>query len=169
MIVQEFIKKPALKLIDKGSFTWSSPSNIALVKYWGKKDHQIPANPSISFTLDTCRTTTTLNFEKKEKNDEFSFDVFLEGEQKDDFKPKIETFFNRIEPYLSFLKEFHFTITTSNSFPHLKGKRLRSGKSQFAGWARQWPSAQARHRTLPLERTFEPCNRALAKPSPLSR
>lgn len=133
MIVQEFIKKPALKLIDKGSFTWSSPSNIALVKYWGKKDHQIPANPSISFTLDTCRTTTTLNFEKKEKNDEFSFDVFLEGEQKDDFKPKIETFFNRIEPYLSFLKEFHFTITTSNSFPHSSGiASSASGMSALA-------------------------------------
>ncbi|MFY8133263.1 MAG: hypothetical protein ACOVOL_08510, partial [Bacteroidia bacterium] len=30
---------------------WSCPSNIALVKYWGKKEGelQIPANPSLSF------------------------------------------------------------------------------------------------------------------------
>ncbi|NJK85011.1 MAG: hypothetical protein HC906_02565 [Bacteroidales bacterium] len=27
------------------------PSNIAIVKYWGKHEGQIPKNPSISFTL----------------------------------------------------------------------------------------------------------------------
>ena len=31
--------------IENGNFQWSAPSNIALVKYWGKKDNQIPANP----------------------------------------------------------------------------------------------------------------------------
>jgi len=30
---------------------WKSPSNIALIKYWGKRDHQLPQNPSLSFTL----------------------------------------------------------------------------------------------------------------------
>lgn len=30
---------------------WQSPSNIALVKYWGKKAGQIPANASISLRL----------------------------------------------------------------------------------------------------------------------
>ena len=52
--------------IEKGSFQWSSPSNIALVKYWGKKENQIPANPSISFTLNNCKTITKLDFSKKE-------------------------------------------------------------------------------------------------------
>ena len=84
MTVKEFIPKAYSKTIEKGSVTWSSPSNIALVKYWGKKEHQIPANPSISFTLDNCRTTTTLKIEKKISNTEFSFDVFLEEEKKDD-------------------------------------------------------------------------------------
>ena len=51
--------------IKQGSVTWKSPSNIALVKYWGKKDDQIPENPSISFTLDACRTTTILSFSEK--------------------------------------------------------------------------------------------------------
>jgi diphosphomevalonate decarboxylase len=50
----------------KGSVSWKSPSNIALVKYWGKKPVQIPANPSVSFTLDACATTTRLTF-KNEK------------------------------------------------------------------------------------------------------
>ncbi|MDB9928888.1 diphosphomevalonate decarboxylase, partial [Schleiferiaceae bacterium] len=40
--------------------TWKSPSNIALVKYWGKYPVQLPANPSISFTLSAAATTTTL-------------------------------------------------------------------------------------------------------------
>ena len=30
---------------------WQAPSNIALVKYWGKYGEQLPENPSISFTL----------------------------------------------------------------------------------------------------------------------
>ena len=35
-----------------------APSNIALVKYWGKYDPQLPANPSISFTLSRAFTET---------------------------------------------------------------------------------------------------------------
>ena len=30
-----------------GSSHWESPSNIALVKYWGKSDIQIPKNLSL--------------------------------------------------------------------------------------------------------------------------
>ena len=45
--------------VETAHFTWSAPSNIALVKYWGKKEHQIPANPSISFTTIVKRL---LNF-----------------------------------------------------------------------------------------------------------
>lgn len=43
------------------SYTATAPSNIALVKYWGKKDAatQWPANDSISMTLSESRTTTT--------------------------------------------------------------------------------------------------------------
>ena len=52
MIVNEFIPKPYKQLLERGAAAYSAPSNIALVKYWGKKAHQIPANPSISFTLD---------------------------------------------------------------------------------------------------------------------
>ena len=121
MTEKDFIPKPYTKSVDNGNFTWSSPSNIALVKYWGKKEHQIPENPSISFTLDHCKTTTKLSFSKKEDQDNFSFDVFLDNEKKDDFKPKIETFFKRIETYLPFLRDYHFKIETSNTFPHSSG------------------------------------------------
>ncbi|WP_346880966.1 diphosphomevalonate decarboxylase [uncultured Algibacter sp.] len=122
-----------LHIIEDGHFTWSSPSNIALVKYWGKKEHQIPENPSISFTLNHCKTITTLSFSKKENDDQFSFDVFLDDDKKDDFKPKIETFFKRIEIYMPFLKAFHFKIETSNTFPHSSGiASSASGMSALA-------------------------------------
>jgi diphosphomevalonate decarboxylase len=133
MTENNFIPKPYSKTLENGSVTWSSPSNIALVKYWGKKEDQIPENPSISFTLDHCKTTTTLSFSKKESTNEFSFDVFLDGEKKDSFKSKIETFFKRIENYLPFLKDYHFKIETSNTFPHSSGiASSASGMSALA-------------------------------------
>ena len=54
----DFIPAPYTHSIDQGVFQWSAPSNIALVKYWGKKENQIPANPSVSFTLNNCKTIT---------------------------------------------------------------------------------------------------------------
>ena len=121
MTERDFIPKKQSKTIESGKVTWSSPSNIALVKYWGKKDNQIPANPSISFTLDACKTTTILSYSRKEEQNNFSFDVFLDGDKKDDFKPKIQTFFERVHLYFPFLKNYHFVIHTKNTFPHSSG------------------------------------------------
>jgi diphosphomevalonate decarboxylase len=130
---QKFIPTKYSNTIESGKFTWSSPSNIALIKYWGKKKDQIPENPSISFTLETCKTITTLSFSKIKLNSDFSFDIFLDNQQKDDFKPKIETFFKRIEDYLPFLKEYHFVIETTNTFPHSSGiASSASGMSALA-------------------------------------
>lgn len=130
---KDFIPKTYSKTLNSGNVTWSSPSNIALVKYWGKKEDQIPTNPSISFTLDTCKTTTKLSYLEKVNSDDFSLEVFLEGEKKDDFKPKIFTFFKRIEKYLPFLKNYHFKIETTNSFPHSSGiASSASGMSALA-------------------------------------
>ncbi len=107
---------------EEGKVTWKAPSNIALVKYWGKHASQIPANPSISFTLDACATTTTVTYKKRSSDkSNFSFELFFEGKPKEDFKPKIQTFFERIERYVPFLKEYHLVIETSNSFPHSSG------------------------------------------------
>jgi diphosphomevalonate decarboxylase len=134
MEVVDFLPETYTKTVASGTVTWKSPSNIALIKYWGKREDQIPQNPSISFTLDACATTTKLSYEKREqRNDDFSFDLFFEGKQKDDFKPKIYTFLQRIEEYVPFLKDYHFTIETSNSFPHSSGiASSASGMSALA-------------------------------------
>jgi diphosphomevalonate decarboxylase len=128
-------------LLSSGSYTWRSPSNIALIKYWGKHGEQLPKNTSLSFTLDACCTTTSLGFERKKeqssglatyKND-FDFSIFFEGAEKEAFKPKINTFFKRIERYVPFIKEYTFNIETSNTFPHSSGiASSASGMSALA-------------------------------------
>ena len=119
--------------IESASFEWSAPSNIALVKYWGKKENQIPANPSISFTLNNCKTITKLEVVKKSETNSFSFDLLFEGKPKEDFRPKIQKFFERIEKYCPFLKEYHFKIDTQNTFPHSSG--IASSASGMAALA----------------------------------
>jgi len=137
--------------ITNGSVTWKTPSNIALVKYWGKQEPQIPKNPSISFTLDACFTLTTLEYKKRMvaersrsnnqykvistplNHHDYNFDIYFEGEKKDDFKPKIEKFFERIEKYVPFLKNYDFIIKSRNSFPHSSGiASSASGMSALA-------------------------------------
>ncbi|WP_310377487.1 diphosphomevalonate decarboxylase [Flavobacterium sp.] len=148
----DFIPQPYSHSIEKGSFQWSAPSNIALVKYWGKKEDQIPANPSVSFTLNNCKTITKLAFAKKQNQDVFSFDLLFEGKSKEDFKPKIQKFLERIESYLPFLKEYHFTIDTQNTFPHSSG--IASSASGMAALAMNLMSLEkALSRNLGTEMT----------------
>lgn len=116
-----FTPQPSQKVVS-GSVTCQSPSNIALVKYWGKTEPQIPKNSSISFTLSNCHTTTTLKYQpKKNHNTSFDFNVFLDGQEKPEFIPKIAQFFERVEVYLPFIRLFRFEIHTENSFPHSSG------------------------------------------------
>ena len=128
-----FIPAAYVNNVKNGSFTFESPSNIALVKYWGKKENQIPANPSISFTLNNCKTITSVVFEAKINQDSFSFDLLFEGKPKEEFKPKIQKFLERIEIYMPFLKQYHFIISTQNTFPHSSG--IASSASGMAALA----------------------------------
>ncbi len=145
MSEKDFIINNYTNSVENGSFEWSAPSNIALVKYWGKKDNQIPANPSISFTLNQCKTITKLTFVKKENDGNFSFDLLFEGKSKEDFKPKIQKFFERIFDYCPYLKDFHFTIDTQNTFPHSSG--IASSASGMAALAMN---------VMSLEKTLNP-------------
>lgn len=136
----DFIPQKYTSTIEQGSFEWSAPSNIALVKYWGKKDNQIPANPSVSFTLNNCKTITKVAFLKKENQENFSFDLLFEGKPKEDFKPKIQKFLERVAVYLPFLKDYHFTIDTQNTFPHSSG--IASSASGMAALAMNFMSLE---------------------------
>lgn len=132
MAEHRFIVSNYSKFLTMGNVSWQSPSNIALVKYWGKYGEQMPMNPSVSFTLNNCLTTTKLFFEKSTSK-EFDFEVYLDGKREENFEPKILKFFERVEVYLPFLKEFKFRIETSNSFPHSSGiASSASGMSALA-------------------------------------
>jgi len=122
MTTTKFHPESYTQALKTQSVSYESPSNIALIKYWGKHGVQIPKNPSISFTLNNCKTTTKLSFEKRTNFDEaYDLKVILDGKHKPGFEPKIHQFFGRIDEYLPFIKEYRFTIDTTNSFPHSSG------------------------------------------------
>lgn len=140
MTEKDFLSKPYAKTLEKGQVTWQSPSNIALVKYWGKYGEQLPKNTSISFTLSNCFTKTTLFYEKNSSSllgerlgGDFEFEVYLDGKREEGFEPKILKFFQRIESYIPFLKDYRFRLETTNSFPHSSGiASSASGMSALA-------------------------------------
>ena len=107
--------------IEKVNYTWKTPSNIALVKYWGKKKSQIPKNTSISFTLNNCHTVTTIYFSKNKGVKTGQFQLFFEGKKKEDFKPKIALFLKRIVEYCPYILHYDMEIHSENSFPHSSG------------------------------------------------
>lgn len=110
--------------VQTGEVCWQSPSNIALTKYWGKRPVQIPANPSVSFTLQKARTITGLRWQKKEKRsgeDQLTFRFLFHGREKPEFRPKLEGFFRRILPEMAFLSEYRLDISSENTFPHSSG------------------------------------------------
>lgn len=134
MTENDFIPRPYKVRQQEGSITWQAPSNIALVKYWGKKKGQLPANPSLSFTLEASATTTRISYSPRDtKTDEFSFEILLDSVAEPGFRPKIQIFLERVATYLPFVKEFHFTIDTSNTFPHSSG--IASSASGMAALA----------------------------------
>ena len=134
MNLQDFECKPAPALPDAGTVAWQAPSNIALVKYWGKTGLQLPANPSVSFTLDACRTRTKVRFERLAKPEAVPpARVFFEGRPAPEFEPKIRKFLGHALPYQPFLHEYGLEIHTSNSFPHSSG--IASSASGMAALA----------------------------------
>ncbi len=100
--------------------------NIALVKYWGKRDveRNIPAVGSLSITLDGLTTTTTVRFDP-----EFEHDVFLLGGCE---APKMA---QRVVGCLDRMRRragvsMHAVVESENDFPTAAG--LASSASGFA-------------------------------------
>ena len=101
-----------------GRVGWACPSNIALVKYWGKKGKQLPQNPSISFTLSECRSETFVTFEKA---DRFGFSFYFEGKENPAFGAKIEKFLLENQAFFPFINQLNLKVESRNTFPHSSG------------------------------------------------
>ena len=126
--MQNHYRNPLLRMAPgyafSGDIHWQSPSNIAIVKYWGKHGQQLPRNPSISFTLQAAYTETELSYVPRETvGEDISLDFFFEGQSQPAFAQKIVKFLRAlaVEEILPFLTQFHLTIHSANSFPHSAG------------------------------------------------
>lgn len=107
---------------------FKAPSNIALLKYWGKSDNEliIPTTSSISMTLDSLFTTTTV-----EQNEDRDIFILNDVTQNDNETNKISKF---IDLFRTEAKSSSFVkVTTTNNFPTAAG--LASSASGFAALA----------------------------------
>lgn len=127
---QTFFGKSDFQLSDQ-TIKETCPSNIALIKYWGKYENQIPANPSISYTLSHCHTNTEIQFSK---SDTLEVKTFLSGKEETKFAEKIQKYFHTLQPYLPWILKGKYLIHTENTFPHSSG--IASSASGFGAIAK---------------------------------
>jgi diphosphomevalonate decarboxylase len=104
-----------------------APSNIAFVKYWGKKAKQSPANASLSMTLAKLGTQTKVEVSPSGVQHRF----FFEGRE---YFPS-ESFAQKSYRHLKFLSEHtgfksKLRIESANLMPHSAG--LASSASSMA-------------------------------------
>ena len=116
----------------KKKVKWESPSNIALIKYWGKNGDQLPNNPSLSFTLSDAKTTTELIYQKK-KGSKFIKSFTIDGQEDEAFQNRIEEYFTKVADEFHFLNDLEFEIISENTFPHSSG--IASSASGFSALA----------------------------------
>lgn len=107
--------------------TVKASPDIALVKYWGKKDEilRLPENGSISIILDGLHTITTVEFKKNLKED----CVEIEGQTKGLEIDRVKKHFNRIREKYN-IGELFAKVVSKNNFPKATG--LSSSGSGFA-------------------------------------
>jgi diphosphomevalonate decarboxylase len=115
--------------IDELQVCWECPSNIALVKYWGKKEGQLPINPSLSFGLKRTltRTKVTLLPRGKEK-----LNFLFEGKPSP-FAKRVEQYLDLLAKELPWINHYTFHIESRNTFPHSTG--IASSASAFGALA----------------------------------
>ena len=106
--------------------TVKASSDIALVKYWGKKDEvlRLPENGSISMILSGLDTITTVEFDEKFAKDE----VIIQGESEEGEAGRVIKHLDRIRGLSG--KNIFAKVVSQNTFP--KGTGLSSSGSGFA-------------------------------------
>ena len=137
--VNEYSRDDLWKKIDKefpeGKLVCEMPSNIAIVKYWGKRDIQLPQNPSLSFTLSEAKTKTAISWQitKNPRDGGIGVDLLYENKKNIQFEERLRTYFSSIRELCPFIDLVDFKIATENTFPHSAG--IASSASGFASIA----------------------------------
>lgn len=101
--------------------TVRSPSNIALIKYWGKFGDQLPCNPSISFTLSHAYTEMSFELSDKKTSEDVDLTFFFEGLENQKFKDKILKFILKEKEHFKNVLSKNILLNSSNTFPHSSG------------------------------------------------
>jgi len=103
-----------------------APSNIAFIKYWGKKDEdlKIPENGSISMNLSNLITTTTVEFDPKYEKDL----ITVNNKSNDQVEGRIIKHLNLIRKKTNI--NLKAKVLSINNFP--EGTGLSSSASGFA-------------------------------------
>src|SRR3989344_7712795 len=122
------LKKLEVRLLNFKTMkaTAVAPSNIAFIKYWGKRDEdlRIPLNSSISMNLSNLLTTTTVEF-----NPDFKKDLIIINDQEEgDEGSRVIKHLDRIRK-LAKIKH-KAKVISKNNFP--TGTGLSSSASGFA-------------------------------------
>jgi len=115
----------------KSIATAEAPSNLAFVKYWGKKDARLrlPTNNSISVNLGTALTRTTVEFDDALTNDVVSSSGSFQLPMEDaSFSIRISQHLDRIRNLAG--SQIKARVCTENSFP--SGVGIASSASGFA-------------------------------------
>ena len=108
--------------VEPGEVTWRSPSNLAIIKYWGKYGVQMPKNPSLSLTLSSSFTETLLEYRPRETSEAgISLEFFFHEEPNEPFREKVLKFLESVTDIFPFLRQLDLTIYSGNSFPHSAG------------------------------------------------
>lgn len=116
----------------KKKIIWQCPSNIALVKYWGKKENQVPCNASLSMTLQHAYSEVELTlYEKKTKGIELEY--FFNHAKNESFGLRVRKYLEINAGYFPLLNDVAIHIHSSNSFPHSTG--IASSASAFGAIA----------------------------------
>lgn len=117
-----------------GKVAWQSPSNLAIIKYWGKYGRQLPKNASISLTLDQAHTDTSVSYKLKSlPSEDIIVRFWFHDLRKPDFEARIVKFFDSIRDMFPFIAQLEFDIHSTNSFPHSSGiASSASGMSALA-------------------------------------
>ncbi|HEX2934845.1 MAG TPA: hypothetical protein VHO72_05790 [Bacteroidales bacterium] len=116
-----------------GVVSWRCPSNIALVKYWGKRERQLPSNPSLSFSLAECFTETTIEYEIIEAYASPVVSFSFNGTSNPRFQERINTLVQNLIIDIPAIEHLRLNINSKNSFPHSAG--IASSASAFGSIA----------------------------------
>lgn len=124
-------QRPAAS-VNSGLVTWECPSNIALIKYWGKHEKQLPINPSLSLTLSNSVTYTSTEY-SYEPNHNFALDFYMNGSFNKSFSHRMTRYFKNISQFLPFVSNTRFVVRSSNNFPSSAG--IASSASSYGALA----------------------------------